>query len=76
MKDRIKELAQLGMALSVDDRSRLVNLLLESLQEPSTNEVDAAWTLEIERRLAEYDRQEVTSTAASDVFAKARSIAR
>ena len=50
--------------------------LLESLHEPAIAEVEAAWALEIERRLAEYDRGETNSIDAKDVFAKARGIAR
>ena len=58
------------------DRSRLVDILLESLHEPAIVEVEPAWQLEIERRLAEYDRGETNSIDAKDVFAKARGIAR
>ena len=58
------------------DRSRLVDILLESLHEPAIAEVEAAWGVEIERRLAEYDRGESKSIDAAEVFAKARSIAR
>ena len=39
-------------------------------------EVEAALELEIERRLAEYDRGETNRIDADEVFAKARSIAR
>ena len=76
MQDQVIELAQRGKALSPDERSRLVDLLLESLHEPAIAEVDAAWDAEIERRLAEYDRGEVKSIAADEVFSRARSIAR
>ena len=50
--------------------------LLESLQGTAIAEVEAAWELEIERRLAEYDRGEANSIDAEEVFAKARAIAR
>ena len=76
MNDQVKELAQRGMALSTEDRSRLVDLLLESLHESPTNEVEAAWAIEIERRLAAYDRGEIQSVAGDDVFAKARNLTR
>ena len=58
------------------DRSRLVEILLESLHEPAIAEVEAAWGGEIERRLDEHDRGEANSIDADEVFAKARSIAR
>lgn len=58
------------------ERSRLMDLLLESLHEPAIAQVEAAWRVEIKRRLAEYDRGEVKSIDAEDIFAKARTIAR
>ena len=76
MPDLVTELAERGKALQPQDRSRLVDLLLESLHEPSTVEVESAWEAEIERRIAEYDRGEVQAIDAEEVFAKARSIAR
>ena len=76
MPDQVTELAERGKALSPQERSRLVDLLLESLHEPAIAEVEAAWEVEIERRLAEYDRGDVQAIDAEEVFAKARSIAR
>ena len=76
MPDQVMDLAERGKALSPEERSRLVDLLLESLHEPAIAEVAAAWEVEIERRLAEYDRGEVESIDVETVFAKARSIAR
>ena len=63
-------------SLLPEDRSRLVDIMLESLHEPAIAEVEAAWGLEIERRLAQYDRGETYSIDGDEVFAKARSIAR
>lgn len=76
MPDQVSELAERGKALTPTDRERLVDLLLESLHEPSLAEVDAAWEAEIERRLAEYDRGETHAIDAAEVFAKAAKIAR
>lgn len=76
MHDQVTELARLGKALSPEERSRLVDILLESLHEPAIAEVETAWDVEIERRLADYDRGEVKSIDAEDVFSKARGIAR
>ncbi|MFN0301430.1 MAG: addiction module protein [Burkholderiales bacterium] len=76
MPDQVTELAERGKALSAEERSRLVDLLLESLHEPAIAQVQAAWEVEIERRLTEYDRGEVQAIDAEEVFAKARSIAR
>ncbi len=76
MHDQVIELAERGKALTPDERSRLVDILLESLHEPAIAEVDEAWDVEIERRLADYDRGNVKAVDAEEVFAKARSIAR
>ena len=76
MNDQVIELAQRGKALTTDDRSRLVDILLASLHEPLIAEVEAAWEVEIERRVAEYDRGEVKAIDAEEVFEKARNIAR
>lgn len=76
MQDQVIELAQRGKALLPEERSRLVDILLESLHEPAIAEVEEAWEVEIERRLAKYDRGEAKSIDAGEVFAKARSLAR
>lgn len=59
MPDQVIELAEHGKAPAVQCRSLLV---------------EAAWEVEIERRLAEYDRGEVQGIDA-EIFAKARKIA-
>lgn len=77
MPDQVAELAKRGRrALAPEDRERLVDLLLESLNEPAVAELDAAWEAEIDRRFAAYDRGEVQAIDADDVFAKARHIAK
>ncbi|WP_293370109.1 addiction module protein [Nevskia sp.] len=70
------ELARQGRQLSREDRERLVDDLLESLNEPAVSELDAAWAAEVDRRLAAYDRGEVMAVSAEQVFAKARAIAK
>lgn len=76
MPDRVAELVKRGRALAPEDRERLVDQLLESLNEPAASELNAAWEAEIERRLAEYDRGDVKAIDAEEVFAKARHIAK
>lgn len=75
MPDLIAELAERGRSLALEDRSRLVELLLETLHEPPLAEIEAAWDMKIERRIAAYERGEVETFAAEDVFAEARRIA-
>lgn len=75
MLDPVAELAERGRSLAPEDRSRLVELLLESLHEPPLSDIEAAWDAEIVRRIAAYERGEVQTYAAEDVFAEARRIA-
>ena len=76
MAEQLSELEQQARALSPDDRARLAEVLLESLQGPPLSEVEAAWSREIEERVAAYDRGEVQAYPAEDVFAEARRITR
>lgn len=76
MPDQVADLVKRGRALAPADRERLVEQLLESLNESAATELEAAWEAEIERRLAEYDRGEVQAVDAEEVFAKARRAAR
>ena len=75
MADIVAELANRGRSLAPDDRSRLVELLLESLHEPPLSDIEAAWDAEIVRRVQAHKRGEVETFAAEEVFAEARRIA-
>lgn len=76
MPDPVAELVERGRALPPEDRERLVDQLLESLNEPAAAQLDAAWESEIERRLAEYDQGAVEAIDAEEVFTRARRIAK
>lgn len=75
MLDQVTELAERGKSLAPEDRSRLVDMLLESLHEPPLGEVEEAWDEEVEHRLAAYDRGDVQAIDGEDVLAKARALA-
>ena len=75
MVDPVSDLVERGRALAPQDRERLVDQLLESLNERAATELDASWEAEIQRRLADYDRGEVQAVDAEEVFAKARRLA-
>jgi putative addiction module component (TIGR02574 family) len=75
MRDQVAELAEQGRKLAPDERSRLVDMLLESLHEASLAEVEAAWDVEVEHRLAAYERGEMQSVDGEEVLAKARRLA-
>ena len=74
MPDQVSDLVKRGRALAPEERERLVDQLLESLNEPAAAELDKTWEAEIERRLAAYDQGEVQGVDAEEVFAKARRI--
>jgi putative addiction module component (TIGR02574 family) len=76
MPDTAADLVKRGRLLPPQEREILVDGLLESLNEPAAKELHAAWEAEIEQRLAAYDRGEVQAISASEVFARARAIAR
>ena len=75
MQDHVAELVRQGRQLAPADRERLVEGLLESLNAPAVEALDASWEQEIERRLAEYDSGTVQAIDADVVFARARQIA-
>ncbi len=76
MEDQVVELAERGKALAPEDRSRLVDMLLESLHEGPLADVESAWDTEVERRLAAYDRGDVQAVDGEEVLTKARRLAR
>jgi putative addiction module component (TIGR02574 family) len=76
MSDTLKELEQQAQALTPEERARLAEVLLESLQDAPIAEIEAAWDREIEQRVAAYDRGELQTFSAEDVFAEARRLAR
>ena len=75
MTDLVNELALRGRALPSEDRVRLLDLLLESLDETSNPEIESAWSAEIERRVAAHERGEGLLFDAEQVMAEAAQIA-
>ena len=74
MSQTYAELEREARRLSAEERAQLVDALLESLREERLAEVEAAWAVEIERRVAAYKRGEAKLIPAEEVFAKARTI--
>jgi putative addiction module component (TIGR02574 family) len=75
MPQTYAELEREARLLSAEDRAQLVDALLESLRDAKIAEVEAAWAVEIEHRVAAYERGEAKLVPATEVFAKARAIA-
>ena len=73
----VEELSARAKALSAEDRARLVEELLDSLQgEESDTEAESAWDREIERRVAEIESGAVKLISAEEVHAEARRLIR
>ncbi len=72
----LAEVEQQARMLTPDERARLAEMLLESLQDTSLSEIEAAWQREIADRVAAYDKGEVETYPAEEVFAEAKRITR
>lgn len=70
MMPLLKQLEEQARTLCPEDRARLAEIMLESLQ-PSTIEINSAWDEEIERRLDAFDQGLMPTHSADAVFAEA-----
>jgi putative addiction module component (TIGR02574 family) len=75
MSASLEQLEQQARSLSAEERAKLAQSMLESLHTPVA-EIEAAWGAEISRRVAAFDRGEIPSYQAEDVFAEARRLLR
>ena len=71
MSALLKSIEEQASALSAEDRARLAESMLESLQ-PSIAHIEAAWSEEIEDRVNAFDQDEMSAHSAEDVFGEAR----
>jgi hypothetical protein len=69
MNIQVENLLEQAKMLSEDERIVLADLLY-SASSLSTEEWEAAWLEECERRLAEYEREEVEAMHADEVSAR------
>jgi putative addiction module component (TIGR02574 family) len=76
MSALLAELEQQAFTLSPDERAHLAEVLLESLHDASIAEIEKEWEQEIESRVAAFDRGELPTYPAEEVFAEARRLVR
>lgn len=76
MTESVKELERQARRLSAEERAQLAELLLESLHEGPIAEIEEAWAVEIGERVAAFERGELQTFPAEEVFAEARRIAK
>jgi putative addiction module component (TIGR02574 family) len=67
MERNLKEVFQEAVQLPERDRATLAGLLIETLDPVSEPDVEAAWSAEIKRRLAEIDKGTVELISWEDV---------
>jgi putative addiction module component (TIGR02574 family) len=72
MSDLVTELSQRARQLAPEDRARLAEELLASLEGDVDPEVDAAWDEELRKRIAEVEGGAVELVPADEVFARVR----
>ena len=72
MPDLVTELSQRARELAPEDRARLAQELLASLEGDLEPEVGAAWDAELRRRIAEVDAGAIKLIPADEVFARVR----
>ncbi len=74
MPTLVDELTERARALPPDERARLAENLLSSIEDEPQSEVEAAWDKEIQRRVEEIRSDRAALIAAEDVHAEARRI--
>jgi putative addiction module component (TIGR02574 family) len=72
MSALLADLEQQACTLLPEERAQLAEVLLESLYDSSLSEIESEWKREIEKRVAAFDRGELQTYPAEDVFAEAR----
>jgi len=68
MSDRGAQILQEALALPPTERVALVERLLASLDSPAREHLDVLWSQEAEDRLDAFERGEIPTIAAKDVF--------
>jgi putative addiction module component (TIGR02574 family) len=72
MSDRGAQILKDALSLSPSERVALVERLLASLDTPARKRIDVLWGQEAEDRLEAFDRGEIPTIAAKDVFDEIR----
>ncbi|MBE0621035.1 MAG: addiction module protein [Burkholderiales bacterium] len=72
MSDMLVDLKEKAARLSDTERAELALSLIESLDGPADPDVEEAWRVEVERRIAQIERGEVQLIPGDEVFARLR----
>lgn len=72
MTDLAKKFADEALLLPREDRAKLVEKLLESLNVPTQKEIDQLWAEEAEKRVREYEEGKIEASDGEQVFKEIR----
>ena len=72
MSNTLTDLKEKASQLSEAERAEFALSLIESLDGPAEPDVEEAWRIEIERRIGEIERGEVTLIPGDEVFERLR----
>lgn len=72
----LEEVLRKALALEIQDRARLAERLLASLDELSEEEAERLWAEEAERRLTEYRAGRAKALSAEEVHQRAQRLLR
>lgn len=70
MSNQVEQLEAEAMKLTPEERARLADRLLASLSDDS--EIEEAWAVEVERRIADIEAGRAPVVPAADAIARAR----
>ncbi len=75
MNRSLEQVEEQALSLKAEERARLAEVMLESLAAPLAD-IEEAWAQEIEQRVTAYDRGDIPSYPAADVFAEAKRLSK
>ena len=70
MPKKQKQILKDDLELSLIERAELVESILASFEFSSREEIDVLWAQEAEDRIDAFERGEISTTSAQDVFSK------
>ena len=70
MSSNAEKILQEALNLPPQDRAEVLERLLATFQDPPDPEIDKLWAQEAEDRIDAYDRGELESVSAEEVFAR------
>jgi putative addiction module component (TIGR02574 family) len=68
MTPQSEQILREALSLPPMDRAELVERILASFEFPARKDIDAAWAREVEDRIDAFERGEIGSSPASQVF--------